>query len=116
MSVWTFTVPGPIMGAVRTTRRQMWVDPRYKAYEQYKAKVRMLANCAGVPDCLGPRGSYSLKLEAHWERLARVDLDNVCKGALDALWKQDRRVIHIWAHSFERQSEEKAIVTVRHIT
>lgn len=83
------------MGAVRSTQRSKWVDPAAKRYSQYKGTVRLLANVAGVPGEI-PRGfTAKVALRILWNRRAKADLDNVVKGILDALWRQDRAVAEI---------------------
>lgn len=109
---WTFTVQAPIMGAVRTTGRQKFVDPRYKKYHEYKQRVRLLANVAGVPGEIGPEQCVKVMIIVYWKKKARSDLDNVFKSVADALWKQDRRVNSIEAHSVEDEGVEQARVYV----
>ena len=108
---WTFTFSDP-MGAVRTTQRAKWVDPRYKRYAAYKARLRLLANSNGVPSALDPKGSYSLRVNAWWKGKATCDLDNLIKGAMDALWKNDRRVVEIAAISHEGQLIDNSSCTM----
>ena len=108
---WTFTIP-ELMGAVRTTHRAKFCDPRYKRYAQYKTLVRAIANQAGVPDDLDPKKRYSLALFVYWKKKARADLDNVLKAVLDGLFKQDRRVLSYSCHATENAGLDEAQVTV----
>lgn len=108
---WTFTLP-ELMGAVRTTQRAKFCDPRYKRYAQYKTLVRAIANQAGVPDDLDPKKRYTLWLTAYWQKKATADLDNVLKAVLDGLFKQDRRVLTYVCHSIENFGYDEAQVTV----
>jgi Holliday junction resolvase RusA-like endonuclease len=111
---WNLTIPGPIMGAVRTTQRQKWCDPRYKVYQAYKERIRLMANLEGVPNELNKGAYYRLELQVFWAGAARADLDNVIKGVLDALFKQDRRVLSIKAHANERcgKANERATIDI----
>jgi Holliday junction resolvase RusA-like endonuclease len=106
----SFIVEGPLVGYVRTTQRAKWVDPAYKRYQAFKATVRLLANAAGVPECID--ASASVWVHVHWVKRARCDLDNAIKAILDSLWKNDRRVQYINAGSYEGKVEEKAFVEV----
>ena len=110
MKTYSFYVKGPLVGAVRTTRRQMWVDPRYKRYEAFKREIRLLANTVGVPDEL--TGYASVNIFVEWKRKARVDLDNLAKSALDALWTQDRKVNKLYCDAFENTGVEQMRVCV----
>jgi Holliday junction resolvase RusA-like endonuclease len=91
-----------IMGAVRTTRRQKFVDPRYRKYERWKNFIRLAANVAGVPQVLDKRNRYGIAIVIDWRGAARCDLDNCVKGVLDALFSQDRSVQDIKAASIEK--------------
>lgn len=108
---WTFTLP-ELMGAVRTTQRAKFCDPRYKRYAQYKTLIRAIANQAGVPDDLDPKKRYSLTIIAYWTKKARCDLDNVLKAVLDGLFKQDRRVLSYSCHAIENAGLDEAQVEV----
>ena len=108
----SFTIDGPLVGAVRTTQRQKWVDPRYKKYQAFKERVRLIANAAGVPDEIPKDGSASVFIRIHWEKRARADCDNVGKSFLDALWKNDRRVLKLTIEAIEHEGREEATVVV----
>lgn len=109
---WTFTLP-ELMGAVRTTQRAKFCDPRYKRYAQYKTLVRAIANQAGVPDDLDPKKRYRLDLVIYWTKKARADLDNILKSIQDGLFRQDRRILSIGCHTIENAGFDEAQVTVK---
>ena len=92
---WEFRVPGPIQGYVRTTQRQKWVDPRYKRYQRWKQTIRSIANVANVPEILCRDCRYQINVIVNWRRRPRCDADNVLKGLIDALWRQDRQIYNI---------------------
>lgn len=94
---WDFIVLGPLVGAVRTTQRAKWVDPRYQRYAVFKMLIRALADKAGVPSEI-PSGHWAtVSINVLWLKGARCDLDNLVKSVLDGLWKQDRMVLEIRA-------------------
>ena len=101
--VWRLAYP-EIVPYVRTTQRQKWVDPRYKRYAAWKKAFRLAANVEQFPDELDRDGKYAVTLVLSWTKRARCDLDNAVKGALDALFAQDRRVVSIIANAIENQS------------
>lgn len=59
-----------------------------------------------------PTESVSVGVSVSWKKKQRSDLDNVVKGILDALWKNDRRVLFLHAEAQEHTGEESAIITV----
>ena len=99
------------MGAVRTTQRQKRFAP-YRRYAQWKCGVRLRANVAGIPPTLKKSNVAGVGIEASWERVQRIDADNVIKAVLDSLWAQDRRVLDIRYHAVENTGGEEAVVTV----
>ncbi len=103
-----FTIPGPILGYRASARRAF--DPKYKAY---KNRVRLLANQAGVPDDLGENDSAGVSIKVFWKKRARIDVENVLKAIVDAMWKRDRRVLFVDASAYENQKSEEAHVFVR---
>ena len=115
MAEYSFNIPDIIMGAVRTTQRQKWVDPRYKKYKAYKILVRSLADQKGVPDTLDKDSSCAVDITAHWIKKQRCDGDNVIKGILDAIFKNDKRVLYINYRAIENTGKETANVKI-HIT
>lgn len=108
---WTFTLDS-IVPYVRTTQRQKHVDPRYGRYRRWKEYVRTVANTASVPAELNRDSAYGVEITVQWSGKARADLDNVVKGVIDALWKQDRQVKQIMAYSLERSYKDAITVTV----
>ena len=110
---WSFVVDAPVMGAVRMTQRSKWCNPRARAYLAYQKRVRLLANVAGVPDEIQEDERAALEVVVYWKRKARADLDNCCKGILDSLWTQDRRVNLFTATAVEHAKAERAEVRVR---
>lgn len=108
----SFTIPGPLVGAVRTTQRQKFVDPRYHKYARFKTLVRLLANQHDIPHSIRPTESFAVGIWVSWVKRQRVDLDNVVKSVLDALWANDRRVLCIQAESSEQTGQESAIIQV----
>lgn len=112
---WRFAVENP-MGAVRTTQRQKWVDPNYKRYEAYKRAVRLVANTAGVPAAIDAEYRAQVEMFFTFPCEVHADIDNLGKALLDALWKQDRRVIKLWAEiGIAPLSKPMANVVVRFV-
>ena len=106
-------IEGPLMGAVRTTQRQKWVDPRYKLYEQFKNYVRLLGNQARIPDTLSSSDKVFVRFNVYWTKRARIDADNIIKGVLDALWPNDRRVLSLWYETKEEAVTEHAEIFIK---
>jgi Holliday junction resolvase RusA-like endonuclease len=114
LGVWNFRIDGPLMGAVRMTRRGKFRDPRAGRYAGYKRRVRLEANSAGVPDDLPPGCRAAVSVFVTWRKKARADLDNVWKAIVDALWERDRGVNEMYAvASEETGGEEHAAVIVK---
>lgn len=112
MKSYEFTIDAPLMGAVRTTQKQKFIDPRYAKYSQYKNRVRFLGNAAGIPPEIHSDQSIGIFILATWKNAQRIDADNVIKGILDALWSNDRRVVNITYRGEEFGLIEAAFVTV----
>jgi Holliday junction resolvase RusA-like endonuclease len=106
-------VPGPLVGAVRTTQRAKFSSPAYRRYKDFKTRLRILATLQDIPRDLDADGRYSVSVDVRWKLRARCDLDNLVKSALDALWKQDRRVMHISATAEEHTGDEWMTVWFR---
>ena len=104
--MWILNIDGPIVPYVRTTQRQKWVDPRYKRYAAWKSSVRLLATIARWPEELDRKKDYEIAVKVYWKARARADIDNCCKAAMDALFKQDRRILQLTAESVEYTGEE----------
>tara|TARA_A100001037_G_C14808423_1_gene482118 strand:+ start:335 stop:619 length:285 start_codon:yes stop_codon:yes gene_type:complete len=74
--------------------------------------VRLIANQHDVPHAISPKQSVTVGIWVSWVKRQRVDLDNIVKSVLDALWTNDRRVLCIQAQSTEQTGEESAIIHV----
>jgi Holliday junction resolvase RusA-like endonuclease len=109
---WGFTLEAPLIGYVRTTQRQKWVDPRYKRYAMWKKMIRLIGNTKGIPDKLTPADSVSVQVEVYWKKKATHDIDNVLKGVLDSLWSNDRRVVNVHAFCWENTGKEHANIKI----
>lgn len=112
----SFSLPGPLMGYVRTTQRQKFADPRYAKYRVWKRTVRLLADKAGVPRELNARSSYALTVTGRFRRRARIDADNLYKGISDALFPNDRRVTIAHCELRENAGDECAMVQFNELT
>jgi Holliday junction resolvase RusA-like endonuclease len=110
---WHFTIDKP-MGYVRTTQMQKWVDPDYKRYQAYKTAVALTARNEGVPNEIQEGHRAQVEVFCTFPNEKHADLDNILKGVLDAIWRQDRRVSRIWAElTVDPMSRAKADVVVR---
>ena len=107
---WEFRVPGPIQGYVRTTQRQKWVDPRYKRYQSWKQTIRSIANVACVPEILCRSCRYQISVMVSWRGRPRCDADNVLKGLLDALWRQDRQIHNVTLTTILRAGDSEGLL------
>ena len=112
---WAFDYDGPVMGAVRMTQRSKFADPRARKYARLKHALRMAANVAGIPDELDTRKAYAVEAIFRFKGRARYDIDNLGKFVLDALWKQDRRVLSLSLDVMEYRESEDTTITVREI-
>lgn len=99
---------GPVVPCVRTTSRQKFVDKKYQKYDRFKKAFRLWANTQGFPDDLDLNKSYRMDITFWVMGKSRYDLDNAEKSILDALFKQDRRVLSISARIIERSDKEAA--------
>lgn len=109
---WIVYAPTPLIGAVRTTQRQKFVDPRYKVYQAWKSAFRYHANLELIPKILRADSRYTVEIDMKWRKRARSDGDNLIKAVLDALWKQDRRVLDIRFHAEENTGGESMRVSI----
>ena len=109
---WQFEIEAPLMGAVRTTQKAKFVDPRYKRYASWKKVVRLIANSNGIPTHLDPKKSYRFEVLAYWKAKQRIDGDNLLKALMDSLWKQDRRITSIEYVACEHNGRELARVSL----
>lgn len=110
MKTYSFEIPGPLMGFLATYKAP-WTKEA-KRYVSFKEKVRLMANCAGVPDELLPTQCAEIQLSVHWIKRARVDSVNVYKAAEDGIFKKDRRVLRGSFVAMENVGEEKAFVVL----
>ena len=109
---WTFRLDW-IVPYVRTTQMRKHFDKAYHRYAKWKDFCRSVANTKGVPSDLASSKRYEVHVAVYWKGKARADLDNCCKGILDSLWKQDRRVLKITAEALEHQTRgDWVLVTV----
>lgn len=83
-----------------------------KRYVAFKEKVRLLANCAGVPDELKPDQRAEIIVSVHWIKRAKIDCVNVFKSVEDGMFKKDRRVLMGSFMALENTGEEKCFVKV----
>ena len=113
--IYSLIWPDKIVPCVRTTRRQKFVDPSYKKYERWKHAFRLFANTQGFPEDLSLDKSYAIDVKISVIGKSRYDLDNAIKGILDALFKQDRRILAIEGKIFEREQEESALVKLSEV-
>lgn len=102
----SFVVDGPLVGAVRVTQKSKWTSEPYRRYAAFKKRIRILATAAGVPLDLKKAWRCHVSIEVHFNRRARIDLDNLIKSTLDGCWKQDRRVTKIEASVSEGEGRE----------
>lgn len=97
------------MGAVRTTQRQKFVDPRYHKYSRFKKLIRLIANQYDIPKQLDSEDMAEVSLIVSWKRRQRADLDNIVKSVLDALWANDRRVLRLSASAVENTGKDESV-------
>lgn len=93
------------MGAVRTTRFQMFKDERYQRYNVWKKHVSTLVG--SIPeDVVGVHMIVMIPMPASWSKKKRLqkvgtyhdqkpDLDNVLKGFMDATLGEDKMVAEV---------------------
>lgn len=93
------------------TYKAPWTDAS-KRYVAFKEKVRLLANCAGVPDELTPNQRAEIIVSIHWKKRARCDSPNLYKSVEDSIFKKDRRVLMGSFMALENTGEEKCFVKV----
>lgn len=83
-----------------------------KRYVAFKARVRLLANVAGVPSEIPPEKAVVLCIAVSWKMRARIDGSNLIKAIEDGLFKKDRGVEKVVIDRFEHQGAEEASVIV----
>lgn len=127
--IWTFTIPGPLMGY----RRPRDHGSNYSQYVRYKDKVRAYARVAGLETEDPQREDafrWLLSVNVFWRGAARSDWSNVYKAIEDSLFGFDRYVVPgsrsglLWdlnadkvrdAHDPKLQTHDVAVVTVERI-
>lgn len=110
MKQFAFEIPGPLKGFLATYKAP-WTKEA-KAYVVFKEKVRLLANCAGIPNELDSTSCAEINLSIHWAKRPRVDSVNVYKAVEDGIFKKDRRVLIGSFMALENTGEEKAFVVL----
>ncbi|MGG4449613.1 RusA family crossover junction endodeoxyribonuclease [Brevibacillus porteri] len=116
------------MGAVRTTRRQQYVDERAIRYRDYKliiahAALEQMRGAAKLTTALALKIVFIMPIPASWSKKKRwdalekphtstPDLDNLIKGCTDALnkvvWLDDKQIVSVDAtktYGFEPRIE-----------
>ena len=106
-----FTLTGPLHGYTIQSRGSFW-NKRSRAYHAWKDLVRLTARAAGVPDEIPEDERWGIRTVIYWKGKARVDPENIQKGILDSMWKQDRRVSHGEFMSYEKNGPERCEVAV----
>lgn len=107
--VYTFTVDEPLMGFI--AHAQPWSE-KAKRYVAYKAKVRLFANVAGVPEEIPEDHRAIVSIAVAWKKRARIDLSNILKAVEDGLFVRDRGVGEIHATKLQHTGMERVSVTV----
>lgn len=106
-----FNLAGPLHGYTAQSRGSYW-NKRSREYHAWKDLVRLAGREAGIPDEIPPEERWGIKTEIFWKGKARIDPENVQKGILDSLWKQDRRVSRGEFVSTENAGPERCGVAV----
>lgn len=107
---WEFRVNGPLIGHKCSAAAAF--DDGFRAY---KRTVRLLANVAGVPSMLNPKGIYTVTTDIFFRLKARTDVENVRKSIIDALWDRDRRVLNGSYRGMEHHGSEYAVVVIERV-
>lgn len=108
---WVFKLEAPLHGFTISTGRSLWTK-RAKAYAAWKEYVRLTANAAKVPQEIPEDERFGVRVLIYWNKKARVDGDNILKGATDSLFARDRRVSSGAYQSLEHTGVEKCEVGV----
>ena len=117
----SFVVPSRAVPFVRTTRRQMFRDPYYARYHDYKEYFAEMARQAlqKFPSFYCDKG-----IPVQFESIVfirgrrRMDLDNILKGQWDAMtsviWHDDSQVVKatIEKVSVKKEQDERVEVKV----
>lgn len=103
------------MGAVRTTQKQKFVDPRAAKYHTYKKHIGLVVKKHIKKPITAPKlvdltfympipasGKSNRKKVVNWQNhIIKPDIDNLVKGCFDAInkiaWKDDAQVYEVHA-------------------
>lgn len=117
----SFMVPNRPVPYVRTTRRQMFRDPYYARYRDYKEYFATIAQEAlsKYPSFYCDKGvPVEFHSIAYIRGRRRIDLDNILKGQWDSLtsviWHDDSQVVKatIEKRSVKKEQDERVEVRV----
>lgn len=108
-------IPGRPVPAVRTTGKQMWKDPRYAKYHEYKERVsnRIIGEAfAEFEHMPYTEGQVTIKCDVYIQGGVFGDVDNYLKSCLDSiqlsrLIKNDKQVIQAEVERHKSNSEEE---------
>ena len=105
----TIEIPLTPMGAVRTTQRAKYSDPRYLNYSRYKSCLALLLKQRGIISCpLSFKICFILPFPVTYTKsnkddlvdkphTHKPDLDNMLKGFMDCFGKDDSKVHSVQA-------------------
>ena len=121
-----FIVPGPLTGKPRQTQRDKWLKrPCVVRYRDFCDRTR-----AAAPKDLWGHDCFAVYLVAHiavkptwskkkkaqligWPHRAKPDADNILKGILDALFKEDSRLWDVRCRKYWcAEGDERTVVKV----
>ena len=103
---------GTITGAVRVTQRSKWTSAPWKRYQDFKNRIRQLADLKLIPRDLQPDDDVAIEVMCYWKKRARVDADNVLNGVVDSLFRRDRRVLSLHVYSIENTGKPERLTIV----
>ena len=94
----------------RTTQRAMFVSKDYQRYKAFKELLRLefLKQNKGLK--LNEKTFYAYELEIGFLNKKHADADNIAKGVLDAIFKNDKNVI---CGKYEVKSFKKAYLALK---
>lgn len=116
----SFVVPSRAVPYVRTTRRQMFRDPYYARYRDYKDYFATIAK-----EALSKRPSFycdkgtpiEFSAVAYLRGRRRIDIDNILKCMFDScnniLWHDDSQVVKATIEKVSVGKEQDERVEVR---
>ena len=109
-------IPGRPVPYVRTTQKAKFVSKSYARYRDYKeySQIYLRKQFKRPPIECYVRVDVNIYLNGKTSPMGRDgDIDNYCKGALDAankiLFKDDRQVIELHAHKIKDKNERVEI-------